>query len=489
MMQQIGSDMAPYDDQEYFGRSESFMMEDAVNHANNSSSLLVLADTLEKQLEASNIAIGDIPSDETALCNDLNQSGEFDLEDNGQLLQDMLQQQQQTQSESEPLQKTQCSAVNASSWEESLNVMIMLQDQQQHQLKKQSLLNPGPKFPRESELLSLLQLPRYASVSMQGSAGLSQFNSVGSTGVVHPVRGMSPYNITNELSTDVHHLVSPLPAQHFLPQPSLRHLLRNLPHTTEQYLSKSTMSRQPQNLVDLEEREATGHDDSRFLNGTLFDTKREFHFGKGEPRGINHFATERQRREYLNEKYQTLRSLVPNPSKADRASIVADAIEYVKELKRTVQELQLLLQDKRCGSSKKRLKVDDSPADMESTSQQSLQVRGQEAFVSDASQLRSSWLQRTSQQGTQVDVRIVDNEVNIKVTQRKRRNCLLNVMLILHELRLDILHANGASIGEHHIFMFNTKIMEGSSIFAGHVATKLIEAVDRHSPQFAPSLC
>jgi hypothetical protein len=37
--------------------------------------------------------------------------------------------------------------------------------------------------------------------------------------------------------------------------------------------------------------------------------------GAGEPRGINHFATERQRREYLNEKYQTLRSLVPNPTK------------------------------------------------------------------------------------------------------------------------------------------------------------------------------
>ncbi|MCO5556970.1 hypothetical protein L7F22_010525 [Adiantum nelumboides] len=110
--------------------------------------------------------------------------------------------------------------------------------------------------------------------------------------------------------------------------------------------------------------------------------------------------------------------------------------------------------------------------------------------------LRSSLLQCSSQNGTHVDVRIVEEEVNIKVTLKKRSfSCthphnphlqepvrvnprLLDIALTLHELHLD-LAANGATIGDHHIFMLNTKIMEGSSTYANQVATKLIETLDR----------
>ncbi|CAM6094463.1 unnamed protein product [Calypogeia fissa] len=235
--------------------------------------------------------------------------------------------------------------------------------------------------------------------------------------------------------------------------------------------------------------------------------------GKGgsEPRGINHFATERQRREYLNEKYQTLRSLVPNPSKADRASIVADAIEYVKELKRTVQELQLLVQEKRketslkeaaghyCSGSKRRRDTDDSNAEssaggpvaeISSTLSRSFSLNlgkgGTVDPLADICHLRNSWLQRTSQStGTHVDVRIVHDEVTIKVTQRRRkqgRQLLLHAMITLSDLHLDLQHANGANIGEHDVYVFNTKILQGSSTFAGYVVTKFLEAVDRENP-------
>jgi hypothetical protein len=73
-------------------------------------------------------------------------------------------------------------------------------------------------------------------------------------------------------------------------------------------------------LVDLnQERE----DLSGKNLATSFGAKREHGAasGKGEPRGVNHFATERQRREFLNEKYHTLRSLVPNPTKVDCVSL------------------------------------------------------------------------------------------------------------------------------------------------------------------------
>jgi hypothetical protein len=76
-------------------------------------------------------------------------------------------------------------------------------------------------------------------------------------------------------------------------------------------------------LVDLEQEKL---DEEGKLAASPFGSKRDGSstaagLAKGssdQVRGVNHFATERQRREFLNEKYQTLRSLVPNPSKVHK---------------------------------------------------------------------------------------------------------------------------------------------------------------------------
>ncbi|PPD90184.1 hypothetical protein GOBAR_DD12875 [Gossypium barbadense] len=262
------------------------------------------------------------------------------------------------------------------------------------------------------------------------------------------------------------------------PQPPVfRELLQSLPHGY---------------TVPADDKDAAGigglyHDGD---NGIIQFTRDISMAGRAKDRDkagktTKHFATERERRVHLNDKYQALRTMVPSPTKNDRASIVGDAIDYIKELLGTVRELQLLVDKKRCGQDRsKRLKTEDaaSAADAGDVEFKSLGDPDQCYNTS----LRSSWLQRKSKD-SEVDVRIVDDEVTIKLVQRKKINCLLFVSRLLDELQLDLLHVAGGNIGDYYSFLFNTKIYEGSSVYACAIANKLIDVVDRQYAAAPPT--
>ncbi|KAJ0964093.1 hypothetical protein J5N97_029215 [Dioscorea zingiberensis] len=61
---------------------------------------------------------------------------------------------------------------------------------------------------------------------------------------------------------------------------------------------------------------------------------------------------ERQRREKLNHRFYALRSVVPNVSRMDKASLLADAVTYINELRAKMEELE--------GKTRKEITVEKS---------------------------------------------------------------------------------------------------------------------------------
>ncbi|KAG7573200.1 Myc-type basic helix-loop-helix (bHLH) domain [Arabidopsis suecica] len=232
------------------------------------------------------------------------------------------------------------------------------------------------------------------------------------------------------------------------------------------------------------------NNNAQFDSGIIEFSKEIRRKGRGK-RKNKPFTTERERRCHLNERYEALKLLIPNPSKGDRASILQDGIDYINELRRRVSELKYLVERKRCGGRHKNNELDnninnnnsnDHDNDEDNIDDENMEKKPESDVIDQCSSnnsLRCSWLQRKSKV-TEVDVRIVDDEVTIKVVQKKKINCLLLVSKVFDQLQLDLYHVAGGQIGEHYSFLFNTKIYEGSTIYASAIANRVIEVVDKH---------
>ncbi|KAL0740715.1 hypothetical protein Bca4012_082228 [Brassica carinata] len=224
-------------------------------------------------------------------------------------------------------------------------------------------------------------------------------------------------------------------------------------------------------------------------NNTGFDSG-AFEFGNNNRKGRGSgksriFPTERERRVQFNDRFSDLKNLIPNPTKSDRASIVGEAIDYIKELLRTIEEFKMLLEKKKFGKFRTNKKAktggeEDQEQEEENVSYRPQSEVDQSCFnkKNNNKSLRCSWLKRKSKV-TEVDVRIIDDEVTIKVVQKKKINCLLFTTKVLDQLKLDLHHVAGGQIGEHYSFLFNTKICEGSCVYASGIADTVMEVVEK----------
>nr|CAD1828232.1 unnamed protein product [Ananas comosus var. bracteatus] len=63
-------------------------------------------------------------------------------------------------------------------------------------------------------------------------------------------------------------------------------------------------------------------------------------FGAASPQAQDHIVAERKRREKLNQRFIELSAAIPGLKKMDKASILEDAVKYVKELSEKVKTLE-----------------------------------------------------------------------------------------------------------------------------------------------------
>ncbi|GMI76451.1 hypothetical protein like AT4G00870 [Hibiscus trionum] len=145
--------------------------------------------------------------------------------------------------------------------------------------------------------------------------------------------------------------------------------------------------------------------------------------GSGKTTLSNHVEAERQRRERLNHRFYALRSVVPNVSKMDKASLLTDAVAYIKELRSKIDKLEIKL---KLQSQKSKLNSITTTLDIENTRQ-------------------------TSNYGPtpiHVDVKIVGSEAMIRVQCPDVNYPAARLMSALRALELQVHHASISTVNE-----------------------------------------
>ena len=133
---------------------------------------------------------------------------------------------------------------------------------------------------------------------------------------------------------------------------------------------------------------------------------------------------ERQRREKLNHRFYALRSVVPNVSRMDKASLLSDAVSYIKELKAKVDDLEQAQQPR---NNNKAVKTET--ADNHSTTTTVDQVVLSSSVV-------------------EVEVKIVGGDGMIRVQSDKSNYPAARLMNAIRDLELPLHHASMSCVNE-----------------------------------------
>lgn len=185
---------------------------------------------------------------------------------------------------------------------------------------------------------------------------------------------------------------------------------------------------------------------------------------KGSGNSQDHIMAERKRREKLSQRFIALSAIVPGLKKMDKASVLGDAIKYVKQLQDRIKALEQQPPEGTVQSvvylKKEEVCNDD-----------------QDAPDKDSSEIKNSSSEQDVTEGMlspQIKIRVVNRNILIHAHCEKRNGLLLKFLAELAKLQLTVVNASILSFSETNLDMtFNAQMEEGCHFTVKHIAKAL----------------
>ncbi|KAI4369939.1 hypothetical protein MLD38_018330 [Melastoma candidum] len=187
---------------------------------------------------------------------------------------------------------------------------------------------------------------------------------------------------------------------------------------------------------DLEASVVKEADSSRVVELEKRPRKRGRKPANGREEPLNHVEAERQRREKLNQRFYALRAVVPNVSKMDKASLLGDAICYIKELNAKLQDTE---SDKQALQNQ----LDGLKKELAGSNGSQPSAPNKDLGHSHGGQFGKDKLIKLD-----VDVRIIGCDAVIRIQSSKKNHPVARLMQSLKELNLELNHASATVVND-----------------------------------------
>ncbi|KAK1314119.1 Transcription factor GLABRA 3 [Acorus calamus] len=162
----------------------------------------------------------------------------------------------------------------------------------------------------------------------------------------------------------------------------------------------------------------------------------------GDDTSVSHVLSERRRREKLNEKFVVLKSLIPSISKVDKASILGDTIEYLKDLEKRVEELESCREwVEHEGRGRRKYpdvaeRTSDNYGNNDNATEKRRSLNKRKAREIDEEETGNHWI--SSKDGSvDVNVTVIDKEISIELHCPWRDCLLIEILDTICNLHLD----------------------------------------------------
>ncbi|KAK4260238.1 hypothetical protein QN277_003381 [Acacia crassicarpa] len=205
------------------------------------------------------------------------------------------------------------------------------------------------------------------------------------------------------------------------------------------------------NFQSLSRQGAYFEDINKRLTATNMADKAET---RNPPQAQDHVLAERRRREKLNQKFIALSSVIPGRKKMDKASVLEDAIEYVKQLKERQKILEEQVAMKRKESAVRRCILFSGDNDKSPSGEVSEQALAE------------------------LEAKFLGKEVMIRIQCEQQRGCEAKILRELGNLRLTVKSSSILPFGETTQYITIIAEMEKeNSMTANDLVTCLMKAL------------